>query len=40
VLIYIDSSVLARAYMPDEPGHAEALGLLEGDDVLVTGPLT
>ena len=32
--------VLARAYLPDEPGHAEALALLEGDDVLVTGPLT
>jgi predicted nucleic acid-binding protein len=40
VLIYLDSSVLARAYLPDEPGHAEALALLEGDDVLVTGPLT
>jgi uncharacterized protein len=40
VLIYVDSSVLARAYLPDEPGHAEALALLEGDDALVTGPLT
>jgi predicted nucleic acid-binding protein len=40
VLIYLDSSVLARAYLPDEPGHAEALALLEGDDELVTGPLT
>ena len=40
MLIYLDSSVLARAYLPDEPGHAEALALLEGDDVLVTGPLT
>lgn len=40
MLIYLDSSVLARAYLPDEPGHDEALALLEGDDVLVTGPLT
>jgi predicted nucleic acid-binding protein len=40
VLIYLDSSVLARAFLPDEPGHAEALALLEGDDVLVTGPFT
>lgn len=40
MLIYLDSSVLARAYLPDEPGHAEALALLEGDDELVTGPFT
>jgi predicted nucleic acid-binding protein len=40
VLVYLDSSVLARAYLPDEPGHAEALALLEGEHVLVTGPLT
>ncbi len=39
-VVYIDSSVLGRAYLADEPGHAEALGLIEGDDRLVTGTLT
>lgn len=39
-LVYVDSSVLGRAYLADEPGHAEALGLLEGENRLVTGTLT
>lgn len=37
MLVYLDSSVLARAYLPDEEGHSEALALLEGhDELLVT----
>ncbi len=40
VLIYVDSSVLGRAYLADEPGHADARDLLEGADRLVTGTLT
>ena len=41
MLAYIDSSVLARAYLPDEPGHAEAAALLAGaDHLLVTATWT
>jgi len=40
VLIYLDSSVLARAYLVDEPGHAEALALLTGESFVTTSTLT
>jgi predicted nucleic acid-binding protein len=40
VLIYLDPSVLARAYLHDEPGHQEAAALLQGDDFLITSTLT
>ncbi len=28
MIVYVDSSILARAYLVDEPGHAEATSLL------------
>ena len=38
MIAYIDSSVLARAYLEDEPGHVDAVDLLEnGEIALVTG---
>jgi uncharacterized protein len=38
VIAYLDSSMLARAYLADEPGHEEAALLLENPDVgLITG---
>jgi predicted nucleic acid-binding protein len=41
VLVYVDSSVLARAYLPDESGHARAAALLTGTDhLLVTATWT
>jgi uncharacterized protein len=40
VLVYLDSSVLARAYLGDEPGHENARALLEGQDAIVTSTLT
>lgn len=41
MLVYLDSSVLARAYLPDEPGHAEAATLLYGvEHLLVTSSWT
>jgi predicted nucleic acid-binding protein len=41
VIAYLDSSVLARAYLADEPGHREAIELLEDEGVaLVTGTWT
>jgi predicted nucleic acid-binding protein len=41
VIIYLDSSVLARVYLPDEMGHAEALALMTiTDAVIVTGSWT
>lgn len=40
MLVYLDSSVLARAYLRDEPGYVEAAAFLEGDDFLVTCTLT
>jgi predicted nucleic acid-binding protein len=30
---YLDSSVLARSYLPDEEGHKEAVALLEDPDI-------
>ena len=41
MIIYIDSSVLARAYLADETGHEEAAALLDNPDLgLVTGTWT
>jgi predicted nucleic acid-binding protein len=41
VIAYVDSSVLARAYLIDEPGHAEAVALIEDAEVaLITGTWT
>ena len=41
MIAYMDSSVLARAYLIDEPGHAEAVALLEDASVaLITGTWT
>ncbi len=41
MIVYLDSSVLARAYLSDEPGHQEASDLLEDPEVeLVTGTWT
>ena len=41
MLVYVDSSVLARAYLPDEPGHPEAAALITGTDhLLVTATWT
>jgi predicted nucleic acid-binding protein len=41
VIVYLDSSVLARSYLPDEDGHEQALALLEDPDITrVTGKWT
>jgi uncharacterized protein len=41
MLVYIDSSVLVRAYLPDEKGHEEARALLDGvEHLLVTSTWT
>ncbi len=41
MIAYIDSSVLARAYLEDEPGHQDALALLEDPHIgLITGGWT
>ena len=41
MIVYLDSSVLARAYLADEQGHKEAALLLNDADVaLVTGTWT
>ena len=41
MILYLDSSVLARVYLPDEDGHAEAAALLDDPDVAtVTGTWT
>jgi uncharacterized protein len=38
LIVYVDSSVLARAYLRDEDGHAEAVALMEDVDIaLITG---
>lgn len=38
MIVYADSSVLARAYLADEPGHAEALELLQDPErPVITG---
>jgi predicted nucleic acid-binding protein len=33
VIVYLDSSIVARAYLPDEEGHVEALELLRSSDI-------
>jgi uncharacterized protein len=41
VIVYLDSSVLARSYLDDEHGHKEAVALLENPDMKrVTGKWT
>jgi predicted nucleic acid-binding protein len=41
VIVYLDSSVLARSYLDDEQGHREAAALLENPDMkYVTGTWT
>jgi predicted nucleic acid-binding protein len=41
VIVYLDSSVLARSYLPGEDGHERALALLEDPDITrVTGKWT
>lgn len=41
MIVYLDSSVLARSYLDDEDGHEEALALLEDPDITrVTGKWT
>jgi predicted nucleic acid-binding protein len=35
VIVYVDSSVLARAYLADEEGHADARALLDDADVAI-----
>jgi uncharacterized protein len=39
-IVYLDSSVLLRAYLVEEPGHADAQTLLTGTDALVTARWT
>jgi uncharacterized protein len=41
VIVYLDSSVLARSYLDDERGHKDAVALLEDPDITrVTGKWT
>ncbi len=41
MIVYLDSSVLARSYLSDEEGHQQATALLEDPDVVaVTGKWT
>lgn len=41
MIVYLDSSIFARAYLPDEPGHRAARALLGSDEfVLVSGTWT
>lgn len=41
MIAYVDSSVLARAYLVDEPGHEQATALLQDPEIgLVTGTWT
>lgn len=41
MIVYLDSSVLARSYLQDEDGHRQAAALLQNPDVtLVTGRWT
>jgi predicted nucleic acid-binding protein len=38
LIAYLDSSILAQAYLQDEPGHAEARALVEDDGIVrITG---
>lgn len=40
MLVYVDSSVLARGYLRDEVGHDQAREMIEGAAFLVTSTLT
>lgn len=41
MIVYLDSSVLARAYLVDEPGHEQAIALLANLEIgLITGTWT
>lgn len=41
MIVYLDSSVLARAYLSDETGHEEAVAMLEEPELgLITGTWT
>ncbi|HVX20127.1 MAG TPA: nitroreductase/quinone reductase family protein [Acidimicrobiales bacterium] len=41
MIVYLDSSVLARAYLADEPGHEQATSLLADPEIrLITGTWT
>lgn len=40
MLVYVDASILARAYLADEDGHDDALELLDSDHQLFTSTLT
>lgn len=41
MIVYLDSSVLARAYLSDETGHAEAAAMIEDPELgLITGTST
>lgn len=41
MIVYLESSVLARAYLTDEPSHEEAVSLLENPEIgLITGTWT
>ncbi|WP_129668209.1 type II toxin-antitoxin system VapC family toxin [Phytoactinopolyspora endophytica] len=39
-LVYVDSSVLVRSYLADEPGHEAARALIEGHRLLLTATFT
>lgn len=39
-LIYVEPSVLVRAYLADEPGHRAARELLEAEKLLITATFT
>jgi predicted nucleic acid-binding protein len=41
VIVYLDSSMLARAYLTDEPGHEQATSLFANPEIgLITGTWT
>lgn len=41
MIVYLDSSVLARAYLANEAGHEEAMSLLANSEIgLITGTWT
>lgn len=41
MIVYLDSSVLARAYLADEAGHDEVLAMLEDPELdFITGTWT
>lgn len=41
MIVYLDSSILARSYLADEPGHEQSTALLENAEIgLITGTWT